>query len=64
MTATVEPGVVLEDFQEYVEEHGIGLSKKEFFLTETEETNLELMRAVKQGFDPKQILNSHISYNL
>lgn len=55
---------MLEDFQQYVEEHGIGLSKKEFFLTETEETNLELMRAVKQGFDPKQILNSHISYNL
>lgn len=44
-------------------EHGIGLSKKEFFLGETDETNLELMRAIKKGFDPKQLLNGHISYN-
>lgn len=44
-------------------EHGIGLSKKEFFLKETNDTNLELMRAVKLGFDPKQLLNGHISYN-
>lgn len=44
-------------------EHGIGLSKKEFFLGETDEANLELMRAIKTGFDPKQLLNGHISYN-
>lgn len=44
-------------------EHGIGLSKKEFFLKETNDTNLELMRAIKQSFDPKQLLNGHISYN-
>lgn len=44
-------------------EHGIGLSKKEFFLKETEAANLELMRAVKNSFDPKQLLNRHISYN-
>lgn len=44
-------------------EHGIGLSKKEFFLKETDETNLELMRAIKRSFDPKQLLNAHISYN-
>lgn len=88
MTATVEAGVVLEDFQQYVEErgffyppdpgekkayelggltsgeHGIGLSKKEFFLKETNESNLEIMRAIKRSFDPKQLLNGHISYNI
>lgn len=40
-----------------------GFSKKEFFLKETEAANLELMRAVKNSFDPKQLLNRHISYN-
>ena len=44
-------------------EHGIGLSKKEFFLSETDENNLELMRAIKTSFDPKHLLNGHISYN-
>lgn len=44
-------------------EHGIGLSKKEFFLKETNDTNLEIMRAIKRSFDPKQLLNGHISYN-
>lgn len=44
-------------------EHGIGLSKKEFFLRESHETNLELMRAIKTSFDPKLLLNGHISYN-
>lgn len=45
-------------------EHGIGLSKKEFFLKETNESNLEIMRAIKRSFDPKQLLNGHISYNI
>lgn len=45
-------------------EHGIGLSKKEFFLKETNDTNLEMMRAIKRSFDPKQLLNGHISYNI
>lgn len=44
-------------------EHGIGLSKKEFFLAETEPAKLELMRAVKKSFDPKLLLNPHICYN-
>lgn len=44
-------------------EHGIGLSKKEFFFQEAEETNLELMRAIKKSFDLKLLLNRHISYN-
>ena len=45
-------------------EHGIGLTKKEYFLNETKNINLELMRKIKSDFDEKHILNSHISYNL
>ncbi|MGN6712495.1 FAD-binding oxidoreductase [Anaerocolumna jejuensis] len=44
-------------------EHGIGLSKKEYFLKETDALNLELMRSIKGGFDKKGILNSHKVYN-
>lgn len=45
-------------------EHGIGLSKKKYFLEETEIENIELMRRLKIAFDEKNILNSHISYNI
>lgn len=44
-------------------EHGIGLSKKEYFLKETDALNLELMRSIKGAFDEKRILNSHKAYN-
>ena len=43
-------------------EHGLGVSKRDFFFAETPETNVELMNAVKLAFDPKRILNSNISY--
>ena len=43
-------------------EHGLGVSKRDFFFAETPEANVELMNAVKLAFDPKRILNSNISY--
>jgi len=43
-------------------EHGIGIAKRPYFLQNTAQVNLELMRAVKDAFDPKHILNDHISY--
>lgn len=43
-------------------EHGLGVSKRDFFFAETPEANVELMNAVKSAFDPKRILNSNISY--
>ena len=38
-------------------EHGIGLVKKEFVSKELDEMNLNYMRAIKQQFDPDNILN-------
>lgn len=43
-------------------EHGLGVSKRDFFFAETPEANVELMNAVKLAFDPKKLLNSNISY--
>jgi len=43
-------------------EHGLGVSKRDFFFAETPEANVVLMNAVKSAFDPKRILNSNISY--
>ena len=43
-------------------EHGLGVSKRDFFFAETSKANVELMNAVKSAFDPKRILNSKISY--
>lgn len=43
-------------------EHGIGLSKRPFYLKETAEHNLELMRQIKKVFDEREILNRHKSY--
>ena len=45
-------------------EHGIGLSKKQYFHAETNAENLELMRRIKKAFDNKNILNSSKSYNV
>jgi glycolate oxidase len=45
-------------------EHGIGLTKKEYFLKETDDVSLNLMRRVKAAFDKKSILNSHKAYNI
>ena len=38
-------------------EHGIGLVKKEFVSKELDEMNLHYMHAIKQQFDPDNILN-------
>ena len=38
-------------------EHGIGLIQKDFMDVVFDPVNLELMRSVKQAFDPNQILN-------
>lgn len=43
-------------------EHGIGLSKKKYFVKQTDAANLELMNQIKDVFDPKHILNEGISY--
>lgn len=43
-------------------EHGIGIAKRPYFLKNTQDVNLQLMRSVKDAIDPKHILNDHISY--
>jgi glycolate oxidase len=43
-------------------EHGLGLSKREFFFHQTKEANVALMNRVKDAFDEKHILNDGISY--
>ncbi|MCR4630173.1 MAG: FAD-binding protein [Treponema sp.] len=43
-------------------EHGLGISKRDFFFHETAPQNIQLMNNIKQAFDPKRILNSNISY--
>lgn len=44
-------------------EHGLGLSKRDFFFKEMPSQNLELMNAIKSAFDKKGILNKGISYS-
>ena len=43
-------------------EHGLGVSKRDFFFREAAPENVQLMNQIKLAFDPKEILNSHISY--
>ena len=86
MTVTVEPGMLLQDLQAYVEarelhenmdrayaeayrlggvasgEHGIGLSKRPYFLRQTAKENLQAMNAIKTALDPQHILNNGKSY--
>lgn len=40
-------------------EHGIGMVKRAFVARELDETALQLMRQIKQQFDPNGILNPH-----
>ena len=43
-------------------EHGLGVSKRDFFFAETPAETVNLMNSVKLAFDPKGILNPKISY--
>ena len=43
-------------------EHGLGVSKRDFFFAETPSPNVDLMNAIKKSFDEKGILNPKISY--
>lgn len=43
-------------------EHGIGLSKRRYFLRETAAENLAAMNAIKNALDPLHILNDQKSY--
>ena len=45
-------------------EHGIGISKRHYFLRETPRANLEVMNRVKDALDPLHILNDKKSYIL
>ncbi len=45
-------------------EHGIGLSKRHYFLRETAKENLTAMNRIKDALDPKHILNDKKSYIL
>lgn len=43
-------------------EHGIGVSKRPYFLRQTAKENLQAMNAVKSALDPLHILNNGKSY--
>ena len=43
-------------------EHGLGVSKRDFFFRETKKENVALMNGIKKAFDPKGILNPEVSY--
>lgn len=43
-------------------EHGIGLSKRHYFLCETAKENLRVMNEIKDALDPLHILNDKKSY--
>lgn len=43
-------------------EHGIGLSKRHYFLRETAKENLRVMNEIKNALDPLHILNDKKSY--
>lgn len=45
-------------------EHGIGISKRRYFLKETPKENLEVMNGIKDALDPLHILNDKKSYIL
>lgn len=45
-------------------EHGIGISKRRYFLRGTPGENLEVMNRIKDSLDPKHILNDKKSYIL
>jgi glycolate oxidase len=40
-------------------EHGIGYAKKSYLLKSMDPVVVELMKGIKNAFDPKNILNPH-----
>ena len=40
-------------------EHGVGLEKRDFIAMELDEVSLQVMRRIKQQFDPQGLLNPH-----
>jgi D-lactate dehydrogenase (cytochrome) len=38
-------------------EHGVGIGKKKYLLTELGEGSVDLMRRIKKALDPKNIMN-------
>jgi D-lactate dehydrogenase (cytochrome) len=38
-------------------EHGVGLHKMDFLVTETGDAAVEMMRTIKRALDPKNIMN-------
>ena len=45
-------------------EHGLGLAKKRYLTRQVGETQIELMRAIKRAFDPKNIMNPGKTFDL
>lgn len=45
-------------------EHGIGISKRHYFLSQTADENLDVMNRIKDSLDPLHILNDKKSYVL
>lgn len=43
-------------------EHGIGISKRPYFLKQTDKNNLKVMNSIKDALDPLHILNDKKSY--
>ena len=43
-------------------EHGIGMSKRKYYFSNTPDVNIHTMRAIKKALDPKGLFNKHISY--
>lgn len=43
-------------------EHGIGISKRKYFLQQTPKENLLVMNSIKNALDPRHILNDQKSY--
>ena len=38
-------------------EHGVGYTKREYFLKHTDKIKVEVMRSIKRALDPKNLLN-------